>query len=156
MAAYRTATKRNKLSTPARLLSNDSKLVGRVLDYGCGKGDDARSLGCYYYDPHFAPVVPIGPFDTIMCNYVLNVIESDEVRRSVLNKIDALLDHDGCAYIAVRADKKALCGRTSTGSWQGYIELDLPVEYRSSGYDIYKMDKGQSNVRMQATTFDKR
>lgn len=155
MSAYKTATKRNKLSTPARLLQNADMLIGRVLDYGCGRGDDAKSLGCYYYDPYYAPEMPRGRFVTIMCNYVLNVIESEQERRDVLADIDSRLESHGCAYIAVRADKKVLCGRTKIGTWQGYIELDLPIVFKGSGYVIYAMVKGRSDCEMRATTFDK-
>lgn len=155
MSAYKTATKRNTLSVPARKLQKDGKLVGRVLDYGCGRGDDARSLGCESYDPHWNPVELTGQFTTIMCNYVLNVIEDSAERRGVLNALAHLLAPEGEAYIAVRADKKQLCGRTGTGSWQGYIELDLPVVYRGSGYVVYSMKKGEQSCGMEATTFDK-
>lgn len=153
MSAYRTAMKRSKLSRPAEHLL--PQLTGRVLDYGCGKGDDAKSVGCESYDPHYNPVVIKGRFDTIMCNYVLNVIESEGERRTVLSDINQYLETDGVAFITVRTDKKALCGRTGNGTWQGLIELDLPVEHKGSGFTIYRMEKGQNLCEMTATTFDK-
>lgn len=152
MAAYKTAIARKTLSAPVKALRAD--LAGRVLDYGCGRGSDARELGCESFDPHYQPVMPSGVFDTIICNYVLNVIESDKERRSVLCDIAARLRPSGIAYITVRADKKALTGHKKD-TWQGYIELDLPVVQRASGYVTYAMLPHQYNCEMKATTFDK-
>lgn len=152
--AHRTAMKRRTLSRPASFLL--PQLTGRVLDYGCGKGDDAQSVGCERFDPYYHAVWPQGRFDTIMCNYVLNVIEDDQERRDVLANIDSLLETDGVAFITVRTDKKALTGPTGNGTWQGLIELDLPVYHKGSGFTIYRMETGQFNCDMTATTFDKR
>ena len=150
--AYKTAIKRKALSAPVKLLVAANRIVGRVLDYGCGRGDDARSLGCEGYDPHYRPDRPVGTFETIMCNYVLNVIESEDERREVLRDIDGLLDRHGRAYITVRNDRKKLKGYTSTGSWQGLIYLDLRIVNRCSGYVTYLFRKGDSECVMLATT----
>ena len=152
--AWRTATKRTKLSKPFRWLRSHGLLEGRVLDYGCGRGDDADALGCERYDPHFFPAQPVGPFDTIVCNYVLNVIEEDSIRRNVLIALDALLDEDGCAYIAVRTSKRDLKGLTRIGTWQGLIKLDLPVLYSDSSCTIYEFRRGDAvKCIMSADTF---
>jgi hypothetical protein len=100
--AHKTAISRNKLSAPARWLSRAGYLQGRVLDYGCGRGGDAKRLGCEGYDPHFRSDTPQGLFATVMSNFVLNVIEDDARRRAVLHDIDAYLTEKGCAYITVR------------------------------------------------------
>jgi hypothetical protein len=137
--AYKTATVRKKPSAPMVRLAADGRLVGRMLDYGCGRGCDADTYGMDRYDPHYYPDVPDGQFDTITCNYVLNVIEVESTRLHILWDIQARLAQGGRAYITVRTDKAALKGTTRTGSWQGHIVLDLPVVSRGSGYVTYEL-----------------
>lgn len=100
--SYKTAKSRQALSVPMRYLR--LCLNGRLLDYGCGKGSDADALGMEKYDPHWFPEEPKGKFQTITCNYVLNVIESPEERRSVEDRIIQLLAPGGLAFISVRDD----------------------------------------------------
>jgi hypothetical protein len=138
--SHLTAISRKASSIPMRGLYDKGLLTGRALDYGCGKGYDAIHFGLDSYDPHYQPVMPDGRFDTITCNYVLNVIESESERLSVLQDIQARLVNTGMAYITVRADKDKLNGTTSIGTWQGLIMLDLPIVQRGSGYITYQLD----------------
>lgn len=137
--SYRTAIKRTRLSAPMAALNKKDKIVGRCMDYGCGRGFDADALSMERYDPHFSPKLPTGLFDTITCNFVLNVIEDEEERIQVLQDIQSRLVSGGNAYITVRTDKKSLNGCTKIGTWQGHIELDLPVVQKGSGYCTYQM-----------------
>ncbi len=139
MAAYKTAIARKSPSVPMKRLATAGRLVGRMLDYGCGRGCDARTYGMDSYDPHFQPVMPDGTFETITCNYVLNVIASESERESVLRDIRSRLSAGGCAYITVRNDRKALNGYTSKGTWQGLVVLDLPVVHKCADYITYAM-----------------
>lgn len=50
-----TAMKRTALSTPARLVQQAGLLKGDVLDYGCGHGYDADTLGLWSWDPIHRP-----------------------------------------------------------------------------------------------------
>lgn len=136
-----TAISRSVMSTPARYLNEHSLLKGRALDFGCGKGKDAQELGIEGYDPHYRPAKPQGQFDTIMCNFVLNVIEDSAERQIVLHEIMSLLSDDGVAYVSVRNDRKNLNGWTKKGTWQGFIELDLPVVKRTSTFVMYRLKK---------------
>jgi hypothetical protein len=120
-----------------RALDAKGLLGGRKLDYGCGKGMDAQTYGMDKYDPHYAPELPEGPYDTITCNYVLNVIESFYERELVIASIRELLAPGGRAYITVRNDKGALNGETKRGTWQGHIELDAPIIQETRGYVTY-------------------
>lgn len=147
MASHKTAIARTKISAPAKWLRDNGLLVGRVLDYGCGRGKDAEVLGCAGYDPYYRPEFPLGEFDTIMCNFVLNVIESADERREVIRDIILRLEVGGCAYITVRTDKASLNGTTKAGTWQGLIVLGLPVVHRGSGYIIYKAQAGDYNAQ---------
>ncbi|MEV7862831.1 DNA phosphorothioation-associated putative methyltransferase [Streptomyces hirsutus] len=88
-----TAIGRANLSVPARQALADRQLAnGRsVLDYGCGRGDDVRSLqrlGCDIdgWDPHFCPGGPLKPVDVVLLTYVLNVIEDPVERRATLSR----------------------------------------------------------------------
>lgn len=139
MNAYKTAIARTKLSAPMKWLDEQGKLLGECLDYGCGRGYDCDTLDIDGYDPHFRPFEPSGQYDTITCNYVLNVVQDDTERKEILEKIKSLLTPDGRAYITVRADKANLKGTTSKGTWQGLIELDLPVARKTSGFVMYEM-----------------
>jgi hypothetical protein len=140
--SHKTAMSRNKPSAPMVRLKAAGRLVGRVLDYGCGKGYDASHFGTHYYDPHFAPVMPHGTFDTITCNFVLNVVECPEAREAIVQDVLSRLNDGGRAYFTVRTDKKRLNGYTSTGSWQGHIVLNMPIVSRGSGFITYCKSKG--------------
>ncbi len=135
--AYKTAMARKKPSAPMARLKAAGRLVGVMLDYGCGKGYDADHFCMDSYDPHYQPVMPLGTYDTITCNFVLNVIESVEEREQVIQDIRDRLNRGGRAYITVRTDKDRLNGYTSTGSWQGLVVLDAPIVSRGSGYVTY-------------------
>ena len=143
--AHLTAIKRKALSTPMKYLVDHDLLKGAVLDYGCGKGDDCDALAIAGYDPFHRPMsmdmTPDSVYDTITCNYVLNVIEDAFERMEVIAQIRRLLTEKGTAYISVRNDAKALKGYTSKGTWQGHIILDLPIVKKTSGFIMYKVKK---------------
>jgi 2-polyprenyl-3-methyl-5-hydroxy-6-metoxy-1,4-benzoquinol methylase len=97
--------------------------------------------------------MPHGQFDTIVCNYVLNVIESAEGRMQVLRDIQSRLAPGGRAYISVRANKKDLKGLTSIGTWQGLITLTLPIVYKDSDSVTYELRPGHAGYACRAKTF---
>ena len=132
-----TAIKRKALSLPFRYLQEHSLLVGRVLDFGCGHGFDCDALGIEGYDPYWRPEKPTGTFDTIVCNYVLNVLEPDQWQ-AVIDEISGLQSKGGIAYITVRTDKRILNGFTSRGTYQCDVLLDLPVEHQSK-FRMYRL-----------------
>ena len=84
MNAHKTAIARRGPSAPMKWLDAHGLIVGRTLDYGCGRGRDAETYGVERFDPHYAPAMPAGWFRTIVCNYVLNVIEAEAERARVL------------------------------------------------------------------------
>jgi SAM-dependent methyltransferase len=138
--SYKTAIRRRKCSLPTRFLLEEGLIRGRVLDFGCGRGFDASRLGIESYDPHFSPDYPEGKFDTIICHYVLNVIKEESARKKVLDQIRDLLGDGGNAYISIRYDLPKLKGTTKIGTWQGLIELDLPILVKKVGrYIIYHL-----------------
>lgn len=143
--SHLTALRRNKLSLPTKYLVEKKLLAGRVLDYGSGQGFDARAVGALPYDPHFQPVLKEeAQFETIYSNYVLNVIEDEDERALALLRIAHFLTNDGIAYITVRNDKKKLNGLAPKGTWQGLIQLNLPVEKKTAGWVMYRLTKNES------------
>jgi hypothetical protein len=142
--SHLTAIGRNKLSSPMRWLQKSGLLIPDGLDYGCGRGKCADSIGFKKYDPHYFPffVLPkSGKFRTITCNFVLNVIPEKEDRMAVVEKVFNLLQDDGTAFFTVRRDRRKLNGFTSKGTWQGYIELPFRSLRKDGSYEIYILEK---------------
>ncbi|MBB3695939.1 class I SAM-dependent methyltransferase [Flammeovirga yaeyamensis] len=103
-----TAIHRKSISFPSRFLLEKGFLIGDVLDFGAGHGKDTQELNdkglkVDQYDPHFSPVFPIKKYETIICHYVLNVLEKTD-QSKVLAEVSMLLKQGGKAYFTVRRD----------------------------------------------------
>jgi len=149
-----TAKARPAPSAPMRFYQEAGLLVGDVLDFGCGHDphDFAR------YDPAHAPdPTPLQrTWDTVTCNYVLNVLPLEGLRANVMLALRALVAADGQALVSVwsRGDdgetivtsKGYQCGwtRAEWGAFLGKFwtveELDAPggvwswrLQHQSSG-----------------------
>lgn len=133
-----TAIVRKKLSAPAQWLYDHCYLNGpkRILDYGSGRGFDAAFLRCESYDPNWGPSLPAGYFDIILCTYVLNVLGSDEMHKT-LHHIKSRLRCGGIAYISVRRDIKEPTPGRNCIQWP--IQLPLPSVTTNSKFEIYKL-----------------
>ncbi|MEA5573723.1 bifunctional class I SAM-dependent methyltransferase/HIT family protein [Calothrix sp. UHCC 0171] len=108
--SHLTAIERVFLSSPAQFLLDKNLLIGNILDFGCGFGNDVKLLqkkgyDITAYDPYYFPQYPQGKFDTIICFYVLNVLFPEE-QANVLMEVSSLLKPGGKAYFAVRRDIK--------------------------------------------------
>jgi len=152
---HRTAISRAKGRPGAPLvwLASQGLLKGRMLDFGCGKGEAARYYHMDCYDPYHAPNFNFdaawGTYDTITCNYVLNVVD-EQTQDKILQTIRKLLAPGGIAYISVRRDI-AKEGQQGAGTWQRWVELSYPSTRRVTGsYEIYQMKK--RNVRRNPRT----
>lgn len=137
--SYKTAIHRTKMSAPAEYINNKQLIIGKSLDFGCGLGKDADLLGIDKFDPHYFNISTSGPYDTILCTYVLNVI-TPSLERKVLKSIQELLSDTGTAYITVRRDITQDT-YTKKGTFQRLVILDLPILKQTSGYCIYKLQK---------------
>jgi hypothetical protein len=146
-AAHKTAIRRKAPSVPMRWLHCNNKLQGRALDYGCGRGYDADHYKLDKYDPHYYCMEPTGEYDTVVCNYVLNVVHKDE-QIDIMHKIKNLLTQDGKAYLTVRRDIKE-DGYTSKGTYQETVRLNLPVVRETSTYCIYEMRRSYCIYEMR-------
>lgn len=103
-----TAIRRTELSVPTRWLLKQGRLKGRILDFGCGLGYDTDELSrqgydIVGYDNYYRTDPPEGKFDTIICQYVLNVLEQPD-QAQVMMEVSSLLKPRGMAYYAVRRD----------------------------------------------------
>jgi 2-polyprenyl-3-methyl-5-hydroxy-6-metoxy-1,4-benzoquinol methylase len=137
---HKTAIKRKKLSTPMQYLGQQRVFNGKMLDYGCGYGNDAQLIGMDKYDPHFHPTFPYNKqYDTITCNYVLNVVNGEEQVR-ILNRIHGLLTTTGKAYISVRNDLK-LPQQPGRGCIQVQVHLNLPIVAQNGNFKMYLLTK---------------
>ena len=141
--SHLTAIKRNNLSSPVSfLLSHNLLPKTGVLDFGCGRGEDADILGFEKYDPHYFPNAAVldKKWETIICNYVLNVVEEPN-QYEILWQIYDILKYGGAAYISVRRDIKKE-GFTKNGTFQRNVVLHYPVLVDKKGkFCIYKMTK---------------
>ena len=133
-----TAISRKSPSRPMRFLQEHDLLKGRMLDYGCGRGTDAKFFGMDAYDPFWMPDRPTGTFDTITCHYVLNVVDQD-MRNDIIADIHNLLDVSGTAYLTVRRDMKQ--NYRVYGYTQSIVVLELPSLEKNNSYEIYKLEK---------------
>ena len=121
-----TAVKRAAPSRAAQTLVARGLVRGRVLDYGCGFGLDAETFGWEAYDPYYRPEPPSGPYDTIVCTLVLNVLTRNN-RAKVLRRIQALLAPDGRAYLGVARNLPETGKLGVRHCVQNYVVLSLPV-----------------------------
>lgn len=156
--AHLTAIARKNPSAPMKWLCANDCLVGDILDYGCGKGKDVEWLNAKCdeeglegnrvvgYDLHFAPntISTNMVFDTITCNFVLNVIDSFLEREAVVQRIKNLLRPNGRAYVAIRSDMAKLKGYTKRGTFQTYVDVPyygFKLLHKGSGYELYEFIK---------------
>lgn len=140
MKSHLTAISRSKVSKPVEYLIQKNLLQGDILDYGCGYGYDALALGADFYDKYYYPEKPVRQYDTIICNYVLNVVSEDE-ELEILRDIQRLLKPNGRAYISVRRDKFTE-GATGRQTYQRYSVPNLEsVVLKSGSFQMYILCK---------------
>ena len=112
-------------------------LTGRVLDYGCGFGFDADHFGWDGYDLFYRPENPVGPYDTILCNLVLNALSRNR-RAEVLENILRLLAENGRAYLTVARNLPPTGKLGVHHSVQSYVVLTLPSIFVDESIEILR------------------
>lgn len=136
------AVHRTKPSMTILWLQENGLLVGDMLDYGCGKGLDADHFGMDKYDPYDPSWCNISldtnkRYDTIVCNFVFNILEPGE-EFEVLNNIQRLLKEDGIAYIIVLRNVRKMASYKK--DLQHYIVMSLEsIRHVKRWYEIYKL-----------------
>lgn len=131
-----TALKRSSPSRAAQVLVDRGLARGRVLDYGCGFGLDADTFGWDSYDPYYRPGPPVGPYGTVVCTLVLNVLSRNN-RADVLERIKDLLSPDGIAYVTVARNLPETGKLGIRHCLQNYVVLSLPRLYEDADVAIY-------------------
>lgn len=112
LAGYQTAICRTSSSAPIAWYQANGLLHGDVLDYGCGQ--DVHSYA--KFDPAYYPDYSLlqKRWDTITCNYVLNVLPLEHNRVELLLALKSLLEQDGkvliSIYIKSTTDSMSSCG----------------------------------------------
>ncbi|MCF6139812.1 HIT domain-containing protein [Flavobacterium sp. K77] len=144
--SHLTAIERTSLSYPARILLNQKKIKGKVLDFGCGIGKDVELLknegfDITGYDPFYFPTSPTEKYDTILCFYVLNVLLPEE-QAEVLMNVSSLLKPNGKAFFAVRRDIQHEGFRIhkihKKETYQCLIRLGYLSIYKNENCEIYE------------------
>lgn len=131
LAGYKTAIERPDGSQPTQFLREKKLLIGDILDYGCGKEQHQDIIGFDpYYQPHYTTLEHV--YDTIICNYVLNVIPLKHNRYELVRTVMSLLNYGGKAYFSVYG-KDSVDTRTDKGYQSGYSKSDW-YEFLSSIY----------------------
>lgn len=133
--SHLTAKERDSISFPARHLLKNNLLKGKVLDFGCGLGSDVnilkeKGVDVVGYDKFYFPQLPNEKFDTIICLYVLNVLQKEE-QTEVLLKVSQLLNSGGIAYFAVRRDVKFEGFRTHKIHQKQTYQCNVVLPYKS-------------------------
>ncbi len=144
--SHLTVKVRTKMSLPTKVLIEQNKLHGKILDFGCGIGKDVdllknRGLDITGYDPYYFKDTPKDKYDTIICNYVLNILLQEE-QVSVLMLISELLKPEGRAYFAVRRDIKRnrfiYNPRHKVTTYQCNVILPFKSIFKTDNCEIYE------------------
>lgn len=144
--SHLTAKERKYISFPCKILLDKNLIVGKTLDFGCGFGKDVEVLkmkgyDVSGYDPHYFPINLEDDYDTIICFYVLNVLESEE-QINVLMDISERLKIGGKAYFAVRRDVKYQGFRThklhQIQTFQTNVKLPFKSVFVNDFCEIYE------------------
>jgi len=109
---HKTAMGRAHLSRPIQLAlaSNIIHPETTILDYGCGRGDDLRTLlglgyDCVGWDPVHRSDGERRPSEVVNLGYVVNVIEDSSERAETLESAWALAER--VMLVAARVDFQA-------------------------------------------------
>lgn len=147
--SHLTAKERSNISFPANFLLKNNRLIGDVLDYGCGFGKDVellklKNINIDGYDKYYSQKYPEKKYDTIICIYVLNVLFQEE-QSEVLINISQLLKPNGRAYFAVRRDLKYEGFRIhkihKKPTYQCNVRLNYKSIFKNNSCEIYEYQR---------------
>jgi hypothetical protein len=150
------AVRRSTVSFGAKWLVANQRVIGRVLDYGCGFGFDADHFGWEAFDPHYRQLRPTGKYDTIICNHVLNML-TRKSRLAAIETIQHLLTNKGTAWLIVprnipQSERLAFANEyKTTFVWivRPSIGMDSLEIYRMSRYAVVTDTTNEIEWRLQ-------
>lgn len=112
----KTAMSTKTPSAPTKILFEKNIIKNKVLDWGCGKGRDSKFLvengfDVLSYDKYHKPTpdphsIDFSEINTILLNYVLNVIENQNERTDLLKEIYSYANNKCLVLISVRSKKE--------------------------------------------------
>ncbi len=142
-ASGETAIARKKPSQPLAWLLDHGLVKGRVLDFGCGRGDDVKQLrrrriSADGWDPYWESDEPRGKYDVVLCTYVVNVLPRSR-QAAILRELRSWCKPNGAIYVAVRADVEH-DGPTSRG-YQRDVRLRAPELVDNGSMRIYAVPR---------------
>lgn len=124
---WKTAIHRKSPSKPTTIAYENNYIKGNVFDWGCGNGRDTKylkelGLTVWSYDKYLKPKptpseIDFSLIDTIICNYVINVIE-DKNERSKLIKNLFLSSKKGTTILISARSKKEISLCASKSNWK--------------------------------------
>lgn len=136
---HMTAKYRKSLPKPTKYLLDNGLIQGKVLDYGCGMCHEINNqyFAADGYDPYFRPILPSSKYDTIICNYVLNVVDEDK-RKTIFKQLKNLSLPNTKIYLTVRRDIKEDYKTKNTEQY--VVNLPLKSVLRTKNFEIYLLD----------------
>lgn len=99
---YGGATSMMRGSVPIKFWRENKYLSGEILDFGCGQETHEWAKYDAFTETDISPLLKT--YDTVMCNYVLNVQPSDHLIVLIAGFISKLLKPEGKALFAIRND----------------------------------------------------
>lgn len=153
---YGGATSIGRSAAPIKHWRSLGLLNGEVLDFGCGQ--EGHEFAKYDIVHHPDPAVLLRQWDTVMCNYVLNVQPIEHLITQILVMLYHLAKPGGVVLISVRNDveKSGATNRgyqvsLTHGQWTEKISRILPgcEDVRGSSFSGFIFHKEQINGRQQ-------
>ena len=138
----RTAITRNGPSAPVKALWKAGLIKAPVLDFGSGRGEDARwlrgkGLKVDAYDPHHGPTqLPERKYATVLATYVHCVLPRAQQTKAT-QQVRSRLRDGGRGLITVRTDT---CP-SPPGGVQECVKMSFPVAERGSGFQTFEVSK---------------
>lgn len=123
---HKTAITSKTCSMPTKWAYLNNLLKLNVLDYGCGKERDSiwlknKGFNVVSYDPYFKPNTRINfnSIETILLNYVLNVIENPSERKELLSYLINNSKDETNILVSVRSTKE-IYNKSLESNWKKY------------------------------------